>query len=76
MTRITITLPDDPAQQVKREAQRRGVSIATVAREALREIVTLAERQKVVHVATLDHRHFRAVRPRHCDALRLLPGHG
>lgn len=35
--RTTITLPDDLALEVKREAQRRRVSIATVAREALRE---------------------------------------
>jgi metal-responsive CopG/Arc/MetJ family transcriptional regulator len=39
MMRTTITLPDDLAQEVKREAQRRRVSIATVAREALREHV-------------------------------------
>ncbi len=130
--RTTITLPDDLAQEVKREAQRRRVSIATVAREALREhlqattylaatrlgaqveaafiaalaeldveapppqewkriaeligkyadfplgavdasVVALAERLKISHVATIDHRRFRAVKPRHCDALRLLP---
>lgn len=39
MMRTTITLPDDLGQEVKREAQRRRVSIATVAREALREHV-------------------------------------
>lgn len=36
-------------------------------------IVALAERLKIAHVATLDHRHFRAVKPAHCDALQLLP---
>lgn len=36
MMRTTITLPDDLALEVKREAQRRRVSIGTVAREALR----------------------------------------
>lgn len=35
--RTTITLPDDLARDVKREAQRRHVSISNVAREALRE---------------------------------------
>lgn len=25
-------------------------------------------------VATIDHRHFSVVRPRHCEALTLLPG--
>jgi metal-responsive CopG/Arc/MetJ family transcriptional regulator len=42
MTRTTITLPDDLAQEVKREAQRRRVSVATIAREALREHVQAA----------------------------------
>jgi metal-responsive CopG/Arc/MetJ family transcriptional regulator len=37
MMRTTITLPDDLAHEVKREAQRRRVSIATVARDALQE---------------------------------------
>jgi hypothetical protein len=33
----------------------------------------VAERLGVTQVATLDHRHFRAVRPKHTDALTLLP---
>lgn len=37
MMRTTITLPDDLAREVKREAQRRRVSISKVARQALRE---------------------------------------
>lgn len=36
-------------------------------------VVTLAERLGEAKVATLDHRHFRAVRPAHVEALRLLP---
>jgi predicted nucleic acid-binding protein len=36
-------------------------------------IVALAERLETDVVITLDHRHFSAVRPRHCEALRLLP---
>jgi uncharacterized protein len=36
-------------------------------------IVALAERLQIGSVATLDHRHFRAIRPRHCEALELLP---
>lgn len=36
-------------------------------------VVALAERLKVTHIATLDRRHFHAVRPRHCETLRLLP---
>ena len=36
-------------------------------------VVALAERLKTDVVVTLDVRHFAAVRPRHCDAFRLLP---
>jgi len=36
-------------------------------------VVALAERLQTPHVITLDHRHFHAVRPGHCDALQLLP---
>jgi uncharacterized protein len=36
-------------------------------------VVALAERLGTPLVLTLDRRHFSAVRPRHCDALTLLP---
>ncbi len=36
-------------------------------------VIAVAERLHITEVATLDHRHFRAVRPRHADALTLLP---
>ena len=36
-------------------------------------VIALAERLATPTVVTLDHRHFGAVRPRHCDALALLP---
>ncbi|MCB1260768.1 MAG: PIN domain-containing protein [Acidimicrobiales bacterium] len=36
-------------------------------------LVALAERHRVERVATLDHRHFRVVRPEHLDAFTLLP---
>jgi hypothetical protein len=36
-------------------------------------VVALAERLDTPHVVTLDRRHFHAVRPRHCEALQLLP---
>ena len=35
--------------------------------------VALAERLNTAHVATLDARHFHAVKPAHCEALQLLP---
>lgn len=36
-------------------------------------VIALAERLAEPKVATLDHRHFTTVRPRHVPALRLLP---
>jgi uncharacterized protein len=36
-------------------------------------VVTLAERLGTTRIATLNHRHFRVVRPRHADAFELLP---
>ncbi|GAB3196759.1 hypothetical protein GCM10027062_06730 [Nocardioides hungaricus] len=37
-------------------------------------VIALAERLGVDEVATLDHRHFRVVRPAHAEAFTLLPG--
>jgi predicted nucleic acid-binding protein len=37
-------------------------------------VIAVAERLKVTRVATLDHRHFRQVTPKHCPALELVPG--
>ncbi|WP_255622594.1 hypothetical protein [Pseudonocardia sp. DSM 110487] len=36
-------------------------------------VIALAERLNLPAVATLDHRHFGVVRPRHVEALALLP---
>lgn len=36
-------------------------------------VVAVAERLNIVEIATLDHRHFTVVRPRHVDAFTLLP---
>lgn len=36
-------------------------------------VIALAERLDVTEVATLDHRHFTVVRPRHTTSLTLLP---
>ncbi|MBI2872154.1 MAG: PIN domain-containing protein [Chloroflexi bacterium] len=36
-------------------------------------VLALVERLNEPKLATLDHRHFRVLRPRHVDALRLLP---
>ncbi len=37
-------------------------------------VIALAERLDTDLIVTFDHRHFRAVRPRHCPSFRLLPG--
>jgi predicted nucleic acid-binding protein len=36
-------------------------------------VIAVAERLAITDIATLDHRHFRAVRPRHVASLTLLP---
>lgn len=36
-------------------------------------LIAIAERLKLTTVATLDTRHFHAVRPQHCDAFEILP---
>lgn len=36
-------------------------------------VIAVAERLQITRVATLDHRHFRVVRPRHVDAFELVP---
>lgn len=36
-------------------------------------VIATCERLQEERVATLDHRHFRVVRPAHCEALTLLP---
>lgn len=35
-------------------------------------VITLAERHHATEIATLDHRHFSVVLPKHCDAFDLL----
>lgn len=37
-------------------------------------VIAIAERLRLTEIATLDHRHFTVVRPRHITAFVLLPG--
>lgn len=37
-------------------------------------VIAIAERLRLGDIATLDHRHFQVVRPRHVEAFTLLPG--
>jgi hypothetical protein len=36
-------------------------------------VIAVAERLGVTQIATIDHRHFRAIRPANCAAFDLLP---
>ena len=36
-------------------------------------VIAIAERLDIRQIASLDHRHFLAVSPRHCAAFELLP---
>lgn len=36
-------------------------------------VIAVAERLDATKIATIDHRHFLAIRPRHCPAFELLP---
>ena len=55
-----------------REIQERYRSLEVGVVDA--SIIALAERLGEPKVATLDHRHFRTMRPNHVEALHLLPG--
>ncbi|HEY7037115.1 MAG TPA: PIN domain-containing protein [Thermomicrobiales bacterium] len=61
--------PDDWTRIAEIVAQYRDFPIG--ATDA--SIVALAERLDTDLVVTFDHRHFRAIRPRHVEAFRLLP---
>jgi predicted transcriptional regulator len=53
MTRTTITLPDDLASALKREARRRHTSVSAVAREALAERLGLGGAKREVPFAAI-----------------------
>jgi hypothetical protein len=36
-------------------------------------VIAAAERRRIKEIATLDHRHFTVVRPKHAKSLQLLP---
>jgi predicted transcriptional regulator len=53
MTRITLSLPDDFASALRREARRRHTSVSAVAREALGERLGLAGAKREVPFAAI-----------------------
>lgn len=73
IVRRTVTVVDIQAGDYKRMAE----LIETYADFPLgttdAAVIAVAERLGIDEIATLDHRHFRAVRPRHVPAFTLLP---
>ena len=53
MKRTTISLPDDLAKITGREAERRGISVSELAREALTEHLGLTGKRRKVPFANL-----------------------
>ncbi|WP_245633974.1 PIN domain-containing protein [Amycolatopsis jejuensis] len=67
---ITVELtPDDYRRMSELVEQYHDLPLGT----SDASVIALAERLDVDEVATLDLRHFTVVRPRHVDALTLLP---
>ncbi len=66
-----VEAPDTTDLTRCRELQARYQDLALGVVDA--SVIALAERLGEPKVATLDQRHFRAVRPAHVDALRLVP---
>ena len=62
-------LPEDYARMAALVEQYADLPLGT----SDASVIALAERLDVTEVATLDLRHFRVVRPRHVQALTLLP---
>lgn len=62
--------PDDYARMADLVVQYGGFPLGA----ADASVIAIAERLGAIRVATLDHRHFRQIVPRHCAALHLLPG--
>jgi len=73
MTRTTITLPDDVASALKREARRRHTSVSAIAREALADRLGLAGAKREVPFAGIvsdsDPRHAAAQMEENLDEI-------
>ena len=67
--RLEDLLPADLERAAELEAVYRNLDLGLVDAS----VIATCERLDEHKVATLDHRHFSVVRPRHCGALRLLP---
>lgn len=63
-------LPDDLLRAAELEVQYDDLRLGLVDAS----VIAICERLGETKVATFDRRHFSVVRPRHCEALTLLPG--
>jgi predicted nucleic acid-binding protein len=68
--RLAALEPEDVQRAAELERQYASLDLGLVDAS----VIALCERLGEPKVATLDRRDFSVVRPRHCDALELLPG--
>lgn len=61
--------PNDPVRIAELVAKYRDLPLGTVDAS----VIVVAERLNAAEIATVDHRHFGVVRPRHTSAFELLP---
>ncbi|MGE0599141.1 MAG: type II toxin-antitoxin system VapC family toxin [Dehalococcoidia bacterium] len=68
---LSIVTPDEPTWKRMAEIMMQYSDFPLGAADA--EVVATAERFDAKTIATLDHRHFAAIRPKHIEAFTLLP---
>ncbi len=61
--------PSDLLRIAELVAQYHDLPLGTVGAS----VIAAAERLNVIEIATIDHRHFSIVRPRHTAAFKILP---
>jgi predicted nucleic acid-binding protein len=67
--RLLMPEPEDFERAVELVEQYQGFPLGIVDAH----VMAMAERLGITKVASIDHRHFHAVKLRHCDGLELLP---
>lgn len=67
--RLLAPEPEDFERAVELVEQYQGFPLGIVDAH----VMAMAERMNITKIASIDHRHFYAVKLRHCDGLKLLP---
>ena len=67
--RLLAPEPEDFERAVELVEQHQGFPLGIVDAH----VMAMAERMNITKIASIDHRHFHAVKLRHCDGLELLP---